>query len=343
MNFSPTTQLKESLNCQKIQLLKKQGGGNSCVFCVEADGKKWAVKTYPPDSTRRNRLSIELMTYQFLNQHQISAVPSLKAHSESERWLIMDWVEGESPWDYTVADIEQAVQFIRAIASLNSSPEAITLPLASEACLSLVILTNQIQQRVQRLVSSAEHHEGLHDFLFKTFQPTFEYYQQRAIKGYHEHHLAPEAELAQSKRSLIPADFGFHNSIRDETGKLYFIDFDYFGWDDPVKLLADTLWHPKMALTQQQKKQFIQAFAEIYQNDSSFFTRFHYLFPLLGVRWVLILLNEFIPVYWLNRQHAGAHQNQAEARETQLKRAKKLLENVQQVESFYEYINTAIQ
>ena len=52
------------------------------------------------------------------------------------------------------------------------------------------------------------------------------------------------------KKYLIPSpsDFGIHNTIRDQENNIIFIDFDYFGWDDPVKLASDFYWHPAMNL-----------------------------------------------------------------------------------------------
>ena len=37
---------------------------------------------------------------------------------------------------------------------------------------------------------------------------------------------------------LSPSDFGFHNIVKNKK-KLYFLDFEYSGFDDPLKLLSD--------------------------------------------------------------------------------------------------------
>lgn len=316
--------LKRLLACDSIRLHSQQGGGNSTVFCIEAKGKKWAVKSYPPYAPdQRDRLTSELMVYQFLNEHNINAVPNVKTHCPEERWLMMSWIEGAIPNDYSSDDINQAVQFITNIAALNSLEKAKQLPLAAEACLCLQDLFDQIQRRLARLEVFQDEFE-LHDFLNHDFRPTFEIFKRQALHACRE----PTKPLPMNLRSLIPADFGFHNALRDPTGKLFFFDFDYFGWDDPTKLLADILWHPKMNLTQNQKQQFIDGLSNIYQNDPNFLNRFYYTFPLFGLRWTLILLNEFIPAFWQNRQHARTHQTQAEAKSNQLKKAKELLKQI---------------
>ena len=43
-----------------------------------------------------------------------------------------------------------------------------------------------------------------------------------------------------AQRALSPSDFGLHNALRGQDGQLRFVDFEYFGWDDPVKLVSDS-------------------------------------------------------------------------------------------------------
>lgn len=342
-NSEQIDKLKTLLGCESLDIVAKKGGGNSVVYCVESVDHKWAVKSYPPYApNQRDRLAAELKVYQFLNAHNIPAVPHLKTYSETERWLVIDWIEGEVPDTYTLEDVNQAIDFIRSIDKLNALPEAKALPQAAEACLSLNIILKQIEQRFQRLKSLPEQNLALYAFLENDFYPAFEQFKQQAIDAYRVNKIKLDAELSAERRSLIPADFGFHNTIRDKSGKLYFFDFDYFGWDDPIKLLADILWHPKMNLSEDQKQQFIDGVSEVYAADTQFITRFYYTWPLFGLRWVLILLNEFIPAFWQNRQHADTYKdlakNQTEAQQIQLKRAKELLLNVQQIGCPYEVI-----
>jgi thiamine kinase-like enzyme len=333
--------LKTLLASPSLRILNKKGGGNSMVFCVESNDKRLAVKSYPPYAPgQRDRLAAELMVYRFFAQQNIPAVPRLETACDTNRLLVIDWIEGDVPERYSSQEVEQAIQFIQNIQALNTLPEAKSLPLAAEACLSLEIILRQIKDRLERLHALPEKDPNLQAFLRHDFFPALELFEQQAREGYLVNKINPQTELALKKRSLIPADFGFHNSIRDAEGKLFFFDFDYFGWDDPVKLLADILWHPKMQLTETQKQQFIDGISNIYSADTSFLSRFYFTWPLFGLRWVLILLNEFIPAFWQNRQHADTYKDvantQSEAQVLQLQRAKTLLEKVKALECPYE-------
>jgi hypothetical protein len=139
------------------------------------------------------------------------------------------------------------------------------------------------------------------------------------------------ATLPQEKRSLVPSDFGFHNALRRADGTLGFVDFEYFGWDDPVKLTADVLHHPGTPLGSLQRDRFRSASLAIYGADASFGARLAALYPLFGLRWALIVLNEFLPDRWRLRVAAGETESWAQAKTRQLARARDLLAQTQEM------------
>ncbi len=137
-----------------------------------------------------------------------------------------------------------------------------------------------------------------------------------------------EIELPHPQRSLVPSDFGFHNALRDEKGRLTFIDFEYFGWDDPVKLTADVLLHPGTRIAPELLTRFRTAAKKLYGKDPDFATRLDAFHSLFGLRWVLILLNEFHPERWRRRILSGTSDAWAEAKDRQLRAARAMLANV---------------
>jgi hypothetical protein len=64
---------------------------------------------------------------------------------------------------------------------------------------------------------------------------------------------------------------------------------------------------------------------ELYGADLSFAARLGAYLPLFGLRWVLILLNEFIPERWERRVLAGVRQSWADAKTAQLALASEFL------------------
>ena len=137
--------------------------------------------------------------------------------------------------------------------------------------------------------------------------------------------LSFATELPVDQRTLVPSDFGFHNALRDSQGDLTFIDFEYFGWDDPVKLASDSLLHPGTPMTQAVRSRLRSAMLDLHANNPGFPARFAAFFPLFGLRWVLILLNEFHPERWRRRVLAGDREGWQQAKERQLRAARDML------------------
>jgi hypothetical protein len=80
-----------------------------------------------------------------------------------------------------------------------------------------------------------------------------------------------------------------------------------------------------MTLTPDLRARFRAGAEKIYGNDRFFSNRLEAFFPLIGLRWVLIMLNEFRPEYWRRRQLAGYFGDYREVRRRQLDRARELL------------------
>ena len=82
-----------------------------------------------------------------------------------------------------------------------------------------------------------EDYQELFLFLTEDFEPLWSEVRNGTIPLWPEESLY--TKLPRHKQILSPSDFGFHNSLMTINGSLTFIDFDYFDWDDPVKLTAD--------------------------------------------------------------------------------------------------------
>ena len=93
-----------------------------------------------------------------------------------------------------------------------------------------------------------------------------------------------ETDLNDDYQLLSPSDFGFHNTLLTKDG-LKFIDFEYFGWDDPVKLTCDFLLHPGMTLTNERKNIWVRRTKEIFSDANYFQQRLSASYGLYGLCW----------------------------------------------------------
>jgi len=222
-------------------------------------------------------------------------------------------------------DIDQLANFLIALQKLHDATGAQNLRHASAATFSATEAIAQCEQRLHRLVEHAQADSELREFIDRDLAPSTRLARRRVEERYDRLKLDPAALLAPAHRALSPSDFGLHNAMRSQDGQLRFIDFEYFGWDDPVKLTADMLHHPGTPLGGPQAARLRAAALRIYGDDPAFAPRLAALFPLFGLRWVLILLNEFLPERWQRRVAAGEAAAWGDAKARQLARARDLL------------------
>jgi len=313
-----------------------KGGGNNRVYGAElADGRMVAAKCYPSQKEDpRDRLGVEFGGLSFLAQQGAgSALPQPLAADREAGVALYEWIEGEAvaasdPEARGPGDVDQALALLAKLHELRLTPGAAALPPGSDPCFSGADLVAGIAGRRIRLGEVAEDNDSLRVFLSGKFDPVLEGARQRAARNYEAVGMDFGAAIPEGERTLSPSDFGFHNARRREDGSLVFLDFEYFGWDDPVKMTADILMHPGMVLSEEEGVKFRAGLAEINREDETYGVRLSALWPLFGLRWCLILLNEFLPERWFRRVYADAGRDRETAQARQLDKAEDMLRRV---------------
>jgi len=306
---------------QKILGISRIGGGvRNKVYRLVCPSQDYVVKFYfkhPLDS--RDRLGIEFKSISFLWEQGISQIPKPFGISREHGCAFYGYVKGVTPnGDVSARDIDHAVAFLEILQKLSLSSQSMHLDGASEAFYCLEDIIQNIRRRLELIEgkASSEEYDLLRRFLNEEFLPLFEAVSGWSKKYFKENALAADLLLPREFRTLSPSDFGFHNSLRINADQMVFLDFEYFGWDDPVKLVSDFLWHPAMKLSDDFKRYFVQRTGLIFAADPHFQARLRGVFPLFGLKWCLIFLNEFI-----SSNHTS---DKAAARQQQLLKARTL-------------------
>jgi hypothetical protein len=290
-------------------------GGNSRVYQVTARSGCFALKLYPRDTTR-DRLGQEYEALEFLATTSVGGVPRPIGYSREHGAALFTWLDGTPPDARSPGDVAQLAGFLAAVHQASGRPEAVTIRPASEAVLSSAELLRQLAARLDRLARPARANPALREVL-------------GGIAAELDRRGRPEfPELSRAAQTLSPSDIGFHNALRQADGTLVFMDFEYFGWDDPVKLVSDVLWHPGHGLSAAESVEFRTLAAEIYSTGRDFEARFDAFFPLFGLRWAMIVLNEFLPDARERREFAGLSGDRLDIEERQLGKARDLVERV---------------
>lgn len=320
----------DAMTARNVRNIAPVGGGNNNrIFRVEAeDGGCYALKIYDANSEDGGyRLDAEYRALSFIWSHGIRSVPKPLAVDPERVCALLGWIDGEAVSDPRASDVASALAFLAELRRLAITGSAIILPEAKEACLSGAEVVEQIEDRHDRLMEFAQRDGELVRFLDGDFAEAFERIAAASYQGYQFAGLDFEMPAAPGQCTLSPSDFGFHNALRRGEGDLVFVDFEYFGWDDPAKLVSDFLLHPGMTLSDELKRLFVAGAHEVFADDPEFAARLRLLHPLFGLRWCLILLNEFLPERWQRRAFAGA-QDRARRLAEQLGKARAMLSQV---------------
>ena len=274
------------------------GGRNSQVFRLEAaDGQTFALKAYfqhPADP--RDRLGAEFNALTFLRQQGLACVPRPLAMDAASALGLYEFIPGERVSGPSDQEVDATWAFLVDLRALGSLAEAECFPEASEARFSFQAVAENIQVRLERLLAvdpNLSRDSGLAAFLEADLVPAWRGILAGGLEGCRRWSIPFEDELARAKRTLSPSDFGFHNALRTNQG-LVFLDFEYFGWDDPAKMLSDFLLHPGMELTLGQRQRFAAGILDRFLLEE-LARRTRLAFPFFGIKWCIILLNEFLP------------------------------------------------
>ena len=281
-----------------VRSLSPLGGGrNSRVFRLDTeDGRSCALKVYfrhPGDD--RDRLGVEFGALDYLWTHGLRCIPQPLARAPEAALGLYGFVTGDRVGRPTAAEVDQACAFLARLRTLAAAPETRELPEASEACFSFQAIVASVQVRIDRLAGlepEAARASGLAPFLEDSLVPAWGRLLASTREACDLAGLGFEAPLAPADRTLSPSDFGFHNALRGPEG-LVFLDFEYFGWDDPAKMVADFLLHPGMDLTPELRRRFAGTILDKLALEG-LPLRTRLVYPLFGIKWCLILLNEFL-------------------------------------------------
>jgi hypothetical protein len=271
-------------------------GGNNRVFRLEmAEGPPLALKHYPSDG--RDRLGQEYDALVFLSRHGADSTPRPVAKDAAAFCALYQWFDGEAavlrPQD---DDADQLADFLVALQKLRNAEGARDLRNASASIFSPEQAIAQYEHRLDSLRRAREADSELRAFVDGSLIPGTAIAIRRLRRLYADAGRDPAAELAPAHRALSPSDFGLHNALRTADGRLRFIDFEYFGWDDPAKLVADTAIHPGSSLSELSANRLIERLSFTFKTgDDTFANRLDALYPVLGAIWCLIVLNAYLP------------------------------------------------
>ncbi|MGQ0665457.1 MAG: phosphotransferase [Nitrospiraceae bacterium] len=327
---------------KSVQAVVRIGrGGNSKVYRVVCeDGSRYAAKLYfQRTMDGLDRLDVEFSSLRFLWEHGERCVPQPLAEDRRNQIALYQYIDGTEIDSSAVSDpdVGHLVSFAARLRRLAASEQADQLPLAAEACFSFRGLHCSILRRLERLSAvrgGGASYTDMQRFLSQEFSAALDAIVQSARARIGE--AAWSAELPRGSWTLSPSDFGFHNALRRPDGSIVLLDFEYFGMDDPAKMISDFLLHPAMELNESIKRSYAERMLECFSSDHMLPDRLTLSYPLFGLKWCMIMLNEFVPKFLERREFAVEVSTDRErVRTRQLEKSQRMLGSIMnELESF---------
>lgn len=314
------TQFLEARGFREASISELKTGRNSRVYKVSSVNNCAILKIYHKHANdSRDRLASEYAFLSLLNHLGVFPVAKPLGKDEYLGFGIYEYLLGAHVSAVTDSDVNQAVSFLREINDVRYQPQAKTIHEASEACWSLDSHIFMVKQRVTKLRKEIQEKEEPEAFNFVNNQLSQALERSICVSRQNLDDVDRFKDTPTRLRILSPSDFGFHNVLKYDE-KIYFVDFEYAGWDDPVKLVCDFICQPDVPVSDYQSEFFTNAMANWLKDErlSEYVDR---ILLLYRVKWCCILLNNFLAEGDARRKHANAHSN--EGKKSQLEKAKR--------------------
>jgi hypothetical protein len=310
-------------------------GANSRVYKVLAGNDNFALKFYREGKIHFNdRLDAESHALKLFENNGFPNTPHLIKTNKDRNCSLLEWIDGKSICPNGTEKIIEMCQFLEQVHHLKFQDSTEMLPLATEACLSGEELYRQVQYRLNNLRNSDKSRLDFHQFLENELAPTIEKIGASCEKQYNDFKLEFSSKIDKTQQTLSLVDFGFHNMLQLSDNTIVYLDFEYFGWDDPVKLVADTMQHPGMNLDESAKNMFFEKTLSIFREDNEYLIRLKILYPLYSLRWCEIMLNEFLPGYKRFDEEVINFKKDQHLKSAKLNRVRVLMNNLQSYKIF---------
>ena len=312
-------------------LVPLECGGNNRVFELQVNGTSFFLKKYfRHENDPRDRLGTEFSFLSFAWERGLRRVPQPIVYDAEHGLGMYLFVPGRrlKPGEITEGLVCQALDFYAMLNREKDAPTAHELPIASEACFSLGEHVACVERRLARLRKIAEPDEihGLAaEFVRNDLCEAWNGVRETVETEADSAGLDLDAVLPREEWRLSPSDFGFHNALLGDDGLLYFLDFEYAGWDDPAKTVCDFFCQPAVPVLDRYFSMFEASAVSGSSASETLRSRIRLLFPLYKLKWCCIILNVFLPEGGDRRAYATDKAGLLEHKISQLQKARSYL------------------
>lgn len=306
------------------------GGRNNRVYRVESISEAAILKHYfRSPGAGHDRFAAEIAWYRYCEERRIPQVPQLWGFDAATSCALFAEIPGRKliAGEVTADHVTQAAAFFTHVNAHRQTASAAKLPVSADACFTLDEYVSGVERRLARLTGIPANDgpsQALEGWLTGPLRPVWSEVRAGVEAAYPP--TGRIVVLPVEQRCLSPSDFGFHNAILDAHRRLWFLDFEYAGWDDPAKTVCDFYWQVDVPAPRETMPILLDAVRPFGTDVAQ---RVQALFPLFGIKWATIVLNESLQDSQIRRHFAAGGQASKDHRLRQLAVAQRLVADVQ--------------
>jgi hypothetical protein len=293
IDISKNLQVRNDLISCKVS--KLSSGRNAGAFLIKSSESTMVLKSYQQVSDNHGRFVREKLFLEFCLEKEIFCVPKIIDYDYKSKQILLEYLGNSDELEISTGVCVALFEFVKRL-NENSDEK---FYYAKDAYLDKMNICLDIQRRIQRiskmqLTSPLKLYFGevTNNFLKSSFRALDKQPSQSGL----------ETKLV---RFISPSDVGLHNMLFIKK-RYYFIDFEYSGYDNPLKFFCDFVANPSNNVGESLLPTVIdlfQKFFEVQFHESIFNTlKFFY------IKWSLILIEHSQKCLLMN-QEQGLDQN----------------------------------
>ena len=282
-------------NNQLKNITKIAGGLNSNIQLVEINNSKFIIKKYPALDIVWSRLDTEFNFLKLMSEAEIRNVPKAIKKMADFNVGIYSYIEGEPILEATDFNVAASAAFIIEI---NNKMKRFSRKIgsASDYYSDYAGLVASVERRIISLKKYIHPDNQAYNQTVKEIDLIFQKTAKQDISFCKE----CQNDILKAGEVISPSDFGFHNMLQSG-GNLKFLDFEYAGTDNVLKLLCDFYCQPRIPISGEQFKAFVNTLNENLVHVDELYNSAMKLLPLFRLKWVCIILNQ------INKSEQGIH------------------------------------
>lgn len=263
----------DQIDWLKMTPIEEKVGGNSRVVRVESGGKHFALKDYSLSRGAAERIANEWLAVEFLASECKGLAPEPVWIDAESEFAVFSWIDGVTP-KLTPQTLDGMVDVLRALQEASIRSFELPITGAKGNILERGSLVRDVFSAIGELEQDGSEWKRMQVNRVRQLAVTLDWSELD------ERPLPTNAVLS-------PSDFGPHNMIYSHSSNWHVVDLEHFGWDDPHKLVVDTLLHPRIQWKGDLLKEFLVKSIELFDLSER---RIAQLVPLLALKWCTIAL-----------------------------------------------------